>query len=366
MIFTLRQTDPLLLAVLYAFVIAFLITPFALWAAKRTGLIDLPNAEPHKKHTRPVPIAGGIALFATILLTFGMLNDQFSDETRKLLIPAAIVFAFGLLDDYRPIRPKHKAVAQAAATIVLILLGTQVHVFESLFPLSGTLSWLTKTLDILVTVFWMVFIINAVNLIDSADSLAIGISNVTMIFCILLTMDTGQWEIVYLCGILLGGGIVLSFFNASPAKLFLGDSGAQLIGFFLGVIAILYSPPVKTQTSTWFVPILMLGVPIFDTVLVTYSRWRRKLMFYSSGTDHTYHRLVALRFSPVQAVALIQLAATGLQIFALFLTSKDPLFANILFFVIAAAGVALILLLTEGKRILEPIFNRQGQPPKNE
>ena len=64
MIFTLHQTDPLLLAVLYAFVIAFLITPFALWAAKRTGLIDLPNAEPHKKHTRPVPIAGGIALFA--------------------------------------------------------------------------------------------------------------------------------------------------------------------------------------------------------------------------------------------------------------------------------------------------------------
>ena len=363
MIFTSRQTDPLLLAVLYAFTLTLIITPAAILFAKKTALIDIPNAEPHKRHKYPVPIAGGLALFGAILFTAALLHREFTGTMAKILIPGAIVFALGLLDDYRPIRPKYKALGQCFATLVMILLGIQVHVFESLLPLEGNLIWISKTLDILTTFFWMVFIINAVNLIDSADGLAIGLSNHTMIFCILLTMDTGQWAIAYFCGIMLGAGIVIQLFNATPARLFLGDSGAQLIGYFLAVIAILYNPPAKVQASTWFVPILMLGLPIFDTVLVVYARWRRRAMFYSGGTDHTYHRLVELRLSPAQAVSLIQLAATGLQILALLMTSKEPLFANILFFSIVIAGVCMVLLLTEGKPWLE---SKQNDEKGNE
>lgn len=353
MIFTSRQTDPLLLAVLYAFTLTLMIAPLTILFAKKTGLIDFPNAEPHKQHKHPVPIAGGLALFLSILVTVALLRHEFTGTMAKILIPGSIVFALGLLDDYRPIRPKHKALGQCFATLVMILLGVQVRVFESLLSLEGNLIWISKALDILTTFFWMVFIINAVNLIDSADGLAVGVSNNTMIFCILLTMDTGQWPIAYFCGIMLGAGIVIHLFNATPARLFLGDSGAQLIGFFLAVIAILYNPPAKVQASTWFVPILMLGLPIFDTVLVIYARWRRHSMFYSGGTDHTYHRLVELKLSPAQSVGLIQMAAIGLQILALFMTSKDPLFANVLFFAIVIAGVCVVLLLTEGKNWLE-------------
>lgn len=349
MIFNLAETDQLLLSVLYAFSLALFMTPLSIFFARKTNLIDVPFAEPHKLHQHPVPIAGGIALFSTVLLSIALLHREFSMTTVRVLIPACIVFAIGLWDDYRPLRPIEKAMGEIAATVVMILLGIQVHVFESLLPTDGVWRWFVLALDIGTTLFWMVFVINAVNLIDSSDGLAIGVSNNTMIFCILLALDTQQWSIAYVSGIILGTGIVLHLFNTSPAKLFLGDSGALLIGYFLGVIAILYNPPAKAQGSTWFVPILMLGIPIFDSVLVIYARWRRKTQFYNGGTDHTFHRLVRWGLSPTQAVSLINLVTVGLQIFALYLTSKNPLFANILFFAIVLAGICVMLLLVERK-----------------
>lgn len=353
MIFATKQTDPLLLAVLYSMTLTTLLTPIVLWFARRTRLLDIPNSQPHKQHKKPVPLAGGVTIFLSLLITLALLHREFNDGTVRILIPAAIIFAGGLFDDYIPIRPKHKALIQCVATLVMILLGNQVHMFESLIPQQGNLIPLSRILDILTTFFWMVFVINAFNLIDSADGLSIGISNGTMIYLILLTMDTGQWSIAYLCATILGAGIVVLFFNATPAKLFLGDNGAQLIGYFIAIISILYNPPAKAQASTWFVPILTVAVPIFDTVLVIYSRWRRHLLFYTSGTDHTYHRLVSIGLSPNQAVQLMKLASTGLQVLALFLTSKEPLFANILFFSIVISGISMILMLTEGKYWLE-------------
>lgn len=349
MIFNLAGTDQLLLSVLYAFLLALFVTPLSIYFAQKTNLIDVPNSQPHKLHHHPVPIAGGIALFTTILLSILLLHHEFSMMTVRVMIPAAMVFGVGLWDDYRPLRPIDKAIGQVIATVAMILLGVQVHIFESLLPTEGIWWWVVFTLDIGTTLFWMVFVINAVNLIDSSDGLAIGVSNNTMIFCILLALDTQQWSIAYIAGIILGTGIVLHLFNTSPAKLFLGDSGALLIGYFLGVIAILYNPPAKEQASTWFVPILMLGIPIFDSVLVIYARWRRKAQFYNGGTDHTFHRLVRWGLSPSQAVSLINLVTVGLQIFALYLTSKEPLFANIFFFAIVIAGICVMLLLVERK-----------------
>lgn len=349
MIFNLAGTDELLLSVLYAFSLALFVTPLSIYFARKTNLIDVPYAQPHKLHHHPVPIAGGIALFTTVLIAITLLKHDFSMMTVRVLIPGCIIFGVGLWDDYRPLRPLQKAAGQLFATTVMILLGIQVHVFESLLPSEGAWGYCIFALDIATTLFWMVFVINAVNLIDSSDGLAIGVSNNTMIFCILLALDTQQWSIAYLSGILLGTGIVLHFFNTSPAKLFLGDSGALLIGYLLGVIAILYNPPAKAQGSTWFVPILMLGIPIFDSVLVIYARWRRKTQFYNGGTDHTFHRLVRFGLSPMQAVSLINLTTVGLQVFALYLTSKEPLFANILFFSIVLAGICVMLIFVERK-----------------
>jgi UDP-GlcNAc:undecaprenyl-phosphate GlcNAc-1-phosphate transferase len=139
----------------------------------------------------------------------------------------------------------------------------------------------------------------------------------------------------------------LYFFNITPAQLFLGDSGAQALGFFVAAAALAYTPVGLPPATSWFVPILLLAIPIFDTTLVTVSRLRRKLPVYKAHLDHTYHRLVALGLSPLRAVLTIHLVAILIDCLAFVAMSLSPLKANILFGMILLAGGVVILFLEQ-------------------
>jgi UDP-GlcNAc:undecaprenyl-phosphate GlcNAc-1-phosphate transferase len=142
--------------------------------------------------------------------------------------------------------------------------------------------------------------------------------------------------------ILLGTCTGLYIFNITPARLFLGDSGAQVLGFMVAAIAMAYAPVGLPPVTSWFVPILLLSIPIFDTTLVTFSRLRRKLPVYKANRDHTYHRLVALGMSPARAVMFIHLAAILIDCLAFVALSLSPLAANIIFGGVLLVGVAAI------------------------
>ncbi|MBQ6508709.1 MAG: undecaprenyl/decaprenyl-phosphate alpha-N-acetylglucosaminyl 1-phosphate transferase [Flexilinea sp.] len=324
-----------------SFILCIFTAIFTTWLAIRVGLLDRPNSEPHKKHKHPVPISGGTALLLTLLIMLVFFRNSVSGQLWGLTGSAVIIYMFALWDDYKSLNWKFKLAGQILGTIILILTGTRTHLFED--PVFSALPQkLIPLCDIALTMLWIVFITNAYNLVDSADGLMIGISAWAEGFFIIAAMDAGQYDVAVFCSILLGGSLTLSFFNSNPAFLFMGDSGAQMTGFLLSAIGIIYNPPELLQKNTWFLPILMLGVPIFDTMLVIISRWRRGQHFYHSGTDHTYHRLIGMGFSSHQASAFMHLVCFALQSLAFFAISQSVIEANLIFAVVILVGICAI------------------------
>ena len=310
----------------------------AIVVAKKIHLLDEPGSAPHKIHKEPIPIAGGIALAGSLILLAVLLGVWQTPKLPGVLAAAGIIFAAALWDDLYDLKPRYKLAAQIVAAIVVVVSGTYVKIFEAnSFFFQGPQS-LRLVLDLVVTLVWMVGITNAFNLVDSADGLASGLAAWAFAFFMLATHDAGQINLAIASAMLLGISLALCFFNAAPARLFLGDSGAQTLGFLLAAIAILYNPPERLQTNTWFMPIMLLGIPIFDTTLVFFSRLRCGKPFYRAGLDHTYHRLVRLGFSPSRAVMAMHFAALALQCAAFIAVSLPPLWANLIFLVVLLAG----------------------------
>jgi UDP-GlcNAc:undecaprenyl-phosphate GlcNAc-1-phosphate transferase len=160
-----------------------------------------------------------------------------------------------------------------------------------------------------------------------------------------VTLDSQQLQLTYHSALILGTCIGLYFFNASPAVLFLGDSGAQTLGVLLAVLAIGYGPRGANQSSSWFVPILLLIVPIFDACLVIVSRLRQGRPVYSAGLDHTYHRLIRLGLAPNRAVLVMQVTSLTLNCLAFMCLDQPPLVANLVFTIVLGLGVVMLVVL---------------------
>jgi UDP-GlcNAc:undecaprenyl-phosphate GlcNAc-1-phosphate transferase len=316
-----------------AVVAGLLAAPAAVALARRIGLIDLPGREPHKLHDLPTPLAGGIALQLVVgALAFWQGGWQ-SPVLQSILISGLVVFFFGLLDDYRPLSPLVKLFGQALAAVVLISLGVTVRLFPQ--------DWLNWAL----TMFWVIGVTNAYNFVDSTDGLALGLAALAAAFFVMVTHDAGQERLATFSAILLGTSVGLFYHNNAPARLFLGDSGSQLLGFWLAALAIAYNPPGFNRLSSWHLPILLLGVPLFDMALVIISRLRLRLPIYRAGLDHTYHRLVKLGLTPGQAALSMQLAALLLSSLAFVALTLQPINSNVIFGMTVAGGIAGILIL---------------------
>jgi UDP-GlcNAc:undecaprenyl-phosphate GlcNAc-1-phosphate transferase len=162
-------------------------------------------------------------------------------------------------------------------------------------------------------------------------------------------------DLAFLSALLLGSCIGMFFFNASPARTFLGDSGAQFLGFMLATIAMAYTPQGFIQTSSWFVPILLLSVPILDTALVIVSRLRQGLPIYKAGQDHLYHRLVQLGLSPVQSVTLMHVAALITGCLAFIALPLQSVWANLIFGLVVLGGLLVIFWLERFGKMNETV-----------
>lgn len=318
--------------------------------AIRLRLLDMPQSEPHKQHTSPTPLAGGMAMAAAFVLAGLLFRTSASREVTVTFWAGLIVFAFGLWDDFKGVSPLVKFIGQVLAVILLIRMGISVRIFESpeFFLRGGGRPAIY--LDWLLTALWIVGITNAFNFVDSMDGLAVGLGGTAAAFFMLVTLDAGQLLLSRHSALILGICIGLYFFNAYPAQLFLGDSGAQLLGFVLAVLAIAYRPQGANQSSSWFVPIMLLGVPIFDTTLVVLSRLRHKKPVYAAALDHTYHRLVSFGWSSTRAVLAMQAAALLLGCLAFIVLTRPPLVANAIFGVVLVIGGLLFAYLDDRKR----------------
>ncbi|MGB7875134.1 MAG: MraY family glycosyltransferase, partial [Anaerolineales bacterium] len=323
---------------LLAVVTSLILTPLSIYLIRRLGLIDKPGKSTHKIHSVPTPLAGGTALILCLIIlssVLGLWGDKF---TRALVIAAAVVYLFGLLDDMRGLSALPKLTGQILASAILILSNVSVRFVDSLslpFLSPAVVMWL----DIALTCFWLIGVTNAMNMIDSMDGIALGLSGIALLFFILVTSLSGQGYLTEISIILLGITVGIYFFNVTPARLFLGDSGSQTFGFLIAAIAMEYAPVGFLPVSSWFVPILLVGMPIFDTSLVVYSRVRKGMPIYQAKLDHTYHRLIALGLDERRAVLTIHVSAVLLSLVAFVTFYLPPVIANIIFGMILITGI---------------------------
>ncbi len=271
--------------------------------AARLGFVAKPKAD--RWHKRPTAMLGGAAIFLTTVIVY----FAFVPLTRDALVvlgASSFLFLVGLVDDILNVRPYQKLIGQLIGAAILIFAGLKM-------PLTGY-----EIVDIWITVFWVVGITNAINLLDNMDGLAAGISAIAAIsLAINFAINGGGNETLLLCTFIgaLGGFLV---FNSNPASIFMGDCGSMFVGFFLSSSVLLSQIGGRSRgvLAVLAVPVLILFVPIFDTTFVTILRKLRGQPASQGGRDHTSHRLVALGLSERAAVWMLYAFAASAAVLA--------------------------------------------------
>jgi UDP-GlcNAc:undecaprenyl-phosphate/decaprenyl-phosphate GlcNAc-1-phosphate transferase len=280
------------------------VTPLVRRAAHQLGVIDAPSAR--KIHANPVPLLGGVAIYLGVFVSLLLLGQfTYVQEIAVILAGATLMSMLGVWDDKWGIRPLIKLIGQVASASLLFFGGVRVEFLHNDY------------LNFLATVFWVVMITNALNLMDNMDGLAGGIAAVASIFFFLIATLTNQYLVAPLAAVLVGACAGFLYYNFKPGSIFMGDAGALFLGFMLAAVGIKLRFPDNYDIVTWMVPVLVLGVPLFDTTLVTLSRIRRGIPISRGGKDHFSHRLVALGMTRREAVLVLFLIQGGLGVAAL-------------------------------------------------
>jgi UDP-GlcNAc:undecaprenyl-phosphate GlcNAc-1-phosphate transferase len=219
----------------------------------------------------------------------------------------------GYVDDRHGMNPRIKMASQVVAGVVLILAGIQVQLFE------------IAALDIALTIFWIVGITNALNLMDNMDGLAAGITAIAAGTFFALAASQELILVSSLSAALCGATLGFLRYNFSPATTFMGDTGSLVIGFVVAVLGIKLDFPSQSTVVTWAIPILVLAIPIFDTTLVTFTRLRERRSPFQGGQDHTSHRIAALGVGQRSTVLILYSVAIlmGILAFIISVISTD-------------------------------------------
>lgn len=288
-----------------ALVFAIASTPIARRVALRVGVIDVPNER--KAHTHPMPLLGGVAIYGAFILALFLFADSlFIAQIVGILVGATWVSFLGFWDDRIGLSAWVKLIGQILGGLILIAAGVTVELTDQ--PIvNGAL-----------TLFWVVGITNAMNLLDNVDGLCGGIAAIASAFFLLISLLNGQFLVASLSAAILGASIGFLIYNFNPASIFMGDTGTLFLGFVLSVIGIKLRFLGHPVIFTWFIPVLVLGLPIFDTTLVFISRLRRgRNPLTTPGVDHLSHRLIERGWTRREAVLLLYLAAVVLGVLAL-------------------------------------------------
>lgn len=333
----------LLLIVTTALTLVVALTPVVRSAALRVGLLDRPAAR--KSHTAPIPLLGGAAMYLAMVGTLVVLSDRrFVAEMAAVAVGATWMWLVGLWDDRRGVGAPVKLLAQVGAAAVVIATGVHARL-----PVPDPV-------NIALTTLWLVGITNAFNLLDNMDGLAAGISAVAAASFLLLATLSGQYLVGGLAAAILGACAGFVIYNFNPASIFMGDAGSLLIGFLLAVVGLKLRFPTNVPWVTWMVPVLVLGVAVFDTTLVTVSRLRRGVNpLTTPGKDHVSHRFVERGWSRREAVLLLYLAGCVLGGTAIFVSVASLAAAYAVAGVVAVTAVVAIVALERGRATGEEI-----------
>ena len=290
-----------------ALAVVLLATPWAMSAARRLGVLDVPNAR--KVHLQPTPLLGGVAIYAAIWIALLLISrlelarqyvflPDTTDELALIFLSTVVLILVGIFDDRMTggIPPWSKLLGQIVAAAIVLAAGVRFQVF-GLLPL-----------DLLLTLVWLVGISNAVNFLDNIDGLSAGATAIAAAFFFILASANGQYLVAIMALAVAGGCLGFLRYNFNPAVIFMGDAGTLFLGFLLAIIgAKLHLGP-----SGWWgliAAVLILILPIFDTTFVTLNRLRTGRRVTQGGKDHTSHLLVRRGLPHRQAVLVLYTVA---------------------------------------------------------
>jgi UDP-GlcNAc:undecaprenyl-phosphate GlcNAc-1-phosphate transferase len=328
-----------------AALLSWVLTPVAGWLALKVGCVDRPGGR--KIHARNIPYFGGIAIFvsfiAVLLAAYFMVpeGDGLPEAERVMLgflLGGGVILVTGLIDDFRGTRPVLKLLGQVIAGLILVVLGFRIEVLTN--PFGGEL-YFGAVFGGLLTVIWVVSMVNAMNLIDGLDGLASGVALIASmtLFAVAIHRDDSVDMVITI--ILAGSCLGFLRHNFFPAKIFLGDAGSMFLGFVLAVIGI-QGIQKSATVMTLLIPLSTLAVPMLDTFMAIVRRSKVNRNIFSADHEHLHHRLVRLGIQKKNVVLLIYFFCVHLGITAFVLT-LIPIEYTLIILVLISMGIMLAI-----------------------
>ena len=275
-----------------SFVLALGLTPVVRALARRWGFVAKPKID--RWHKNPTAMMGGVGIWLAVVITWLALVPH-TKQGWVVIGAASFLFLVGRVDDWLPVKPYQKLIGQVIGAAIVVNYGL-------------VLPW-TRSLpaNMVITIFWLIGITNAINLLDNMDGLATGIAAIASCFLTYNFVTGNQWIEAVMMAVFAAALVGFLLYNSNPASIFMGDSGSMFIGFFLASAALVNVSGGRSRSfvPVLAVPILVLFIPIFDTTFVTILRKLSGRAASQGGRDHTSHRLVALGMSERRAVWML-------------------------------------------------------------
>ncbi|MCI0533991.1 MAG: hypothetical protein L0Z50_02065 [Verrucomicrobiales bacterium] len=298
------------IAFLVALCLSLVGTAVAIRLCARKGWLTKPRAD--RWHRRPIARFGGVAIWLSFVLTASFFVPWSSSQLWALIAISSLLFLVGLYDDIWTLSPRRKLLLQCLSVSLVFAVGI-VYPFRE-----------NMAINLLVSAFWLIGIVNAINLIDNMDGLSAGVSLIAAAYLIFIFWSKGASDKISLLAALAGAILGFLIFNFHPAKIFMGDAGALFVGFLLASLTLLDVTHLSGMSSLLFVPVLLLSVPIVDTLFVSVTRRLRGQPISLGGTDHTSHRLVRFGLDERSAVIFLYVLSFLSGSIALWIRQLSP------------------------------------------
>ena len=285
---------------LVAFVVAAAVTPAAIKIAPKIGAMDIPKDE-RRMHKKPMPRFGGIAIYLGIMVALAVFALKDKGIT-SVMTGCTLIYMLGLIDDLKDLKPLVKLCGQIVCATVVYIMGVRIEFITNYFG-PGNMAF-GDVACFIITVLWLIAITNAVNLIDGLDGLAAGIAAISALCIGYVAYIHGQYVPTLAMMAIAGAALGFLPYNFNPAKIFMGDSGSELLGFSIAAVSILGT--VKSATIVVvIIPALVLGLPIFDTVMAIFRRLAKHQSIGTADKDHLHHRIMKAGFGQKRAVMIL-------------------------------------------------------------
>ncbi len=324
-------------------VISLVLTPLAKRFCTSCGALDMPADR--KVHDRPIPRCGGLAIVLSFFLTLAIgslfvtsIADLFimDRKTSFFLLGALMVFGAGLFDDFHRLGHKIKFLFQIIGASLAFWGGVRIGDL-SYFGIAFELGWMSY----FFTVFWFLLFINAINLIDGLDGLAAGICFfASALMVVLLTVSGNVFYAMIFASL---AGTLLGFlrYNFNPASIFMGDGGSYFLGYSIAGLSIISSTKIQ-MGAVMLIPLLALGVPIFDTILSPVRRFIVGHKMFSADRGHIHHRLLAMGFSTRTIVLFTYGVTVALCLIAIIIVNFKNTSAGLFLGIVALLGFVFV------------------------